>query len=316
MEESHPGLSADHVQTLKSLQPVDDFPMYTMHYVGAYLEDQITQNQRIQPEIPRNFWACTLFAALAQDENMLYGRNFDWDYSPVLLLHTDPPGGYAAVSVVDLAYFDFSDKQLARLDELSLPDLSPLLEAPWWPFDGMNEHGLVIGMAAVPSGNMTPDPTKDTLDSLEVMRKVLDEARNVEEALKIFQNHNLDMERGPDLHYLIADRSGRAILIEFYRGEMIVIPNERPWHLATNFLCSSVSGDPGGRCWRYDAVFQQLSERAGALQVEDGLDLLERVSQLNTQWSVLYGISSGKIDIVVGKMYENVHSFDFELNLE
>ena len=35
---------------------------------------------------------------------MVYGRNFDWQYSPALLLFTNPPDGYASVSMVDIEY--------------------------------------------------------------------------------------------------------------------------------------------------------------------------------------------------------------------
>jgi penicillin V acylase-like amidase (Ntn superfamily) len=31
------------------------------------------------------------------------------------------------------------------------------LQAPYLPFDGMNEHGLAIGMAAVPESTMPHD---------------------------------------------------------------------------------------------------------------------------------------------------------------
>ena len=52
---------------------------------------------------------CSLFAALGDPENRLFGRNFDWRYSPALLLFTDRPagGGYASVSMVDIAYLGF-----------------------------------------------------------------------------------------------------------------------------------------------------------------------------------------------------------------
>ena len=39
---------------------------------------------------------------------MFYGRNFDWEFSPALLLFTDPPDGYASVSMVDLTFLGIS----------------------------------------------------------------------------------------------------------------------------------------------------------------------------------------------------------------
>lgn len=312
-EDPWPGLSWEEEQTLASLEKVADFPVYTMHFTGGYTSPAAVGEFSSPAGLSGSSWACTLFAVLADEDNNLFGRNFDWEYSPVLVLYTDPPDGYASVSIVDLAYSGFTAREIPRLDELPLDERTSLLNAPLMPFDGMNEHGLAIGMAAVPSGNMIDDPEKPTIDSLEVMRIVLDQARTVGEAEEIFEQYNLDMGSGPDLHYLIADRNGDAILIEFLRGEMVVIPNSAPWHLSTNFLCSAVSGGLEGNCWRYDTVLGAFTESGGNLSPAAGMDLLEAVSQDNTQWSVIYGISSGRIDLAVGREYAKVYSFDFDL---
>lgn len=99
--------------------------------------------------------------------------------------------------------------------DLPLAARTPLLYAPFLPFDGINEHGLAIGMAAVPGSDMLYDPAKEEIGSLAVMRVILDRARTVEEAVLILSDYNIDMEGGPPLHYLIADRSGQAVLVEF-----------------------------------------------------------------------------------------------------
>ncbi len=103
----------------------------------------------------------------------------------------------------------------------------------------MNEQGLVVGMAAVPPGQMTLDPNKATVGSIRVIRMILDHANTVDEALDILSRYNVDMQGGIPIHYLIADRSGQAALVEYYRGELFVFRNEAPWHLATNFLQAS-----------------------------------------------------------------------------
>jgi len=69
-----------------------------------------------------------------------------------------------------------------------------------------------------------------------VIRKMLDQAGDVDEAVAILQSYNIEWGSGPPLHYLIADRSGRAVLAEFYQGELYLLPNDQPWHLATNFF--------------------------------------------------------------------------------
>ncbi len=307
--ETAPGLSADQIATLNSLEKVDDHPLYTMHYYGDYiLSAAVAPVQEIHRD-----WACSLFAAMADSENMLYGRNFDWHHSPAILLFSDPPDGYASVSMVDMEYLGFEGERSKRILDLSLSERQALLSAPALPFDGMNEHGLVVGMAAVPAGGMRPDPDKATIGSLEIIRQVLDRARSVEQAVAIFRGYNIDYSGGPPIHYLVADRASEAALIEFYRGEMIVTYNEGPWHQATNFLRAAIEGSPQGQCWRYDRISERLDATNGQLSPISAMDLLAEVSQDSTQWSVVYDFAGGDIRVVMDRAYEKVHAFQLEL---
>jgi hypothetical protein len=310
------GLSAEEARTLASLEMVDAYPLYVMHFYAPYdlgasiqLQEELASRNGISScHTP---WACSLFAALSDESNMLYGRNFDWDYSPAVLLFTQPADGYASVSMVDIVYLGFGGANAGSLMDRSLSERRALLQAPLLPFDGMNEQGLTVGMAAVPPGDMVPDPEKATTGSLRIIRMILDQAANVDEAVAILQSHNIDIAGGPPLHYLIADRTGSSVLVEFYQGEMIVIANQEPWHQATNFLRTEAGGLDAGICWRYDTIYQRLVDTAGEISAEQAMDLLQDVSQQGTQWSVVYGISTGEIMVSMGRQYETVHAFDF-----
>ena len=309
------GLSEDQVATLSSLEMVADYPLYTMHYYGSYQEEVSAQlveqlARRQPPAQPR--WGCSLFAALGDAGDMLYGRNFDWEYSPALLLYTDPPNGFASASMVDLAYLFETSADIQNLTALPLTERLALLETPAWPFDGINEMGLVVGMAAVPSdGNMQTDLEKDTIYSLPMIREMLDNAANVDEAISLLGNYNI-IFGGPPLHYLLADSSGRSALVEFYNGEMLVTYNEQPWQMATNFLCAVNGECTEGKCWRYDTISEQLQETQGRLKMQAAMDLLAEVSQEGTQWSILYGLSTGEINVALGKAYDQVHKLHLE----
>jgi len=318
------GLSDEEAATLSSLEQVDDYPLYTMHYYGAY-NQRVSSAEGVKGLVSANRpnsnllavpppWACSLFAALGDADNMLYGRNFDWEYSPAVLLFTDPPDGYASVSMVDIAYLGFGGTKAGTVTDLPLVKRRALLNTPFMPFDGMNEHGLVVGMAAVPGSEMPYDRDKETLDSLMVIRKMLDQARDVDEALGILQSYNIRWGGGPPLHYLIADSSGRSALVEFYEGEMVVIPNETAWHLATNHLRVTADETGPSGCERYDRIYQRLTETEGQLTTQEAIDLLAQVSQQGaTQWSMVYGMSSGDVNVTMGRQYDNLHTFHLSL---
>jgi hypothetical protein len=90
--------------TLLSLEQVDDYPLYTMRYFGTYtgraasnadgLTDLSQPTVVPAPTNCRAAWGCSLFAALGDEGNRLLGRNFDWNFSPALLLFTDPADGH------------------------------------------------------------------------------------------------------------------------------------------------------------------------------------------------------------------------------
>jgi hypothetical protein len=299
-------LTDDEAATLSSLEKVDGYPLYTMHFHGAY--DQY--GDRTAAFATRPEWTCSLFAALGDEDNVLYGRDFDWEYSPALLLFTDPPDGYASVSMVDIAYLVEED-QVKSLTDLPLAERQALLAAPFWPFDGLNERGLVVGMAAVPESEMPNDPAKETIGSLAVIREMLDHACDVDEAVAIIGSYNIAWDGGPPLHYLIADVSGHAVLVEFHQGEMIVIPHEAPYHLATNHLRVTATGDGG--CWRYAILDERLAAAEGRLSPQEAMGLLSDVSQGGTQWSIVYDASSGDMRVAMGREYDDVHALHLDL---
>jgi hypothetical protein len=303
------GLTADEFATLSSLEKLDDYPFYVMHYTGDYRSTGTVTRLPTGSDI-----SCSLFASLSADSDMIYGRNFDWDFSPSLLLFTNPPDGYASVSMVGLTFIGVSSGAAQSLAHLPINQRTALLSAPSMPFDGMNEYGLTIGMAAVPDEFMDDgsyDPALPMISSISIIRLMLDHARNVDEAIQLFEQYNLSFSGGPPIHYLLADRSGKAVLVEFYQGKMILLPNEAAYHLATNHLRCIAQGDGG--CWRYHILSAELTESNGELDEGSAMQLLSDVRQEYTQWSSLYDMTSGDIRIAVGQNYSTSYTFHLDL---
>jgi hypothetical protein len=298
----HNAPESDRIKTIQSLEKLDDFPLYTMHFYGDYEIPDYTANV----SLPENL-QCTCFSTKTEHGSQLLGRNFDWSDHPALLLFTNPPGRYASVSMVDISYLGY-----AKSDK---PSKNPggLLRSPLLPFDGMNEQGLAVGMMAVPSAHAPDDPQKRTVGSLLIIRLMLDHAKNVDEAIAVLKNFNIVFRGGPPLHYFITDKSRRSVVVEFVSEKISVLRNTHPWQVATNFILTGLSPEISlASCWRYKKVWETLENQATMPSLLSTLSLLEDVSQSNTIWSVVYDTSSLDFLVVMGKKYDQVHEFNLK----
>lgn len=306
--------------TLQSLEKLDDYPFYTMTYFGDYGFDEYlltgsstpgATNSPLDKRRHRKFdgldsrFACTCFAAMAEGNSMIFGRNFDFNHRATMLLFTDPPEAYTSVAFVDMYYCGYDGTQLLG----TMEDRQILLQAPFLPFDGMNEKGVVIGMMAVPGSRPPYDPNKVTIYELALIRLVLDYAASTEEAISLIKNYNIAVGSIP-VHFLIADPSGKSAIIEFVNGKMEVIRNSEPWQVSTNFIIFGSNAPKQTSCWRYNAAYNDLRNNAGNKTTESAMRLLDEVSQGNTMWSAVFDMSNKKVSVAVGRNYDNIYQFD------
>src|SRR3954452_12638100 len=157
------------------LRKVDAFPLYE-------LTDSLP-TPSLYAQTDTSGFACTVFMAAGGDP--ILGRNFDFHDEPALVLHHRPSGAYKSVSLVDISYLGFDRRHLSELH-----DASQLRRASRLPFDGMNEKGVAVAMAAVPGARTPAQP--NTTGSLGVMRLVLDHAASVAQAIRIFRTTAID----------------------------------------------------------------------------------------------------------------------------
>ena len=102
-----------------------------MHYYGSYTPWQ-AHLQGGSAGTPTG-GACSLFAAMGDPGSGHHGRNFDWEFSPALFLHSNPGDGYASVSMVGIAYLGFVEDTAKVVASLPMSKLQFLLLAPWLP---------------------------------------------------------------------------------------------------------------------------------------------------------------------------------------
>jgi hypothetical protein len=285
-----PASWAGRADSLATLRKLDDHPLWTMRYAGGY--DRMKDVTTPPPATP---FGCSLFAT-NDAANPLFARNFDWDPNPAMLLFTTPPDGYASASMVDLSYLGVGDLSGAA-------DRARLADAPLLPFDGMNAKGLAIGLAAVPDARAGSTPGRPTVGGVRIIRLVLDGAATVEEAVAIFNENNVDFSGGPPLHYLVADATGKSVVIEFVDGKVVA----QPARTAVNFTMAGSDEQTRQADARYRTANGGLSRIA---DWHGAMDLLGQVVQGHTQWSVVYGLRTGEVRVATDKNFDRVHTFD------
>ena len=286
-------------------EKVDDYPLYVMRFEGDYGFSEYLKTGRLDAGFTDGSApSCTVFAALGTGGDPIAGRNFDFPRNPALLLFTDPPDGYASVSMVNLGYFGYSMSRLPDPEE----GLEGLKMTPYLPFDGMNEHGLVVGMAAIPHAEPPHDPDKGTIGEIQVIRLLLDRAKDVDEALELLGGYNIELAE-PAVHYIVADRSRNSAIIELVGGEVRVLRSDEPWQVMTNFVIHG-SGAPGAvLCPRYRSAYDELRESGGQVSMGEAMSILEGASQGSTIWSIVYNVETGEVNVAMGGEYEKVLTF-------
>jgi Penicillin V acylase and related amidases len=323
------------LRSLTSLKKVDNYGMYKMTYYGDYGFDEFLKTgakddsdiekfvtKRLLKGLPIDLGvtgdACTSFVTHNEKGDIIFGRNFDFDYAPSLQLYTHPAKGYASVSTVNLAYAGYSKDYLPK--GLSF-DSFLTLAAPFLPFDGMNEKGVAMALLAVPEVQLKNDENKVTLNTTTAIRLVLDKAATVDEAVALLKQYNIYFSGDVDCHFLIADASGRSVIVEYYDGGVQVVESDADYQIASNFIAYKGLniGEGFNEFERYDKVKAAIDDNGGKLTEDQALALLAQIGIIykNTdrlQWSVVYNLTSGEEKLFAHRNIKNI--LDFHLDLK
>jgi len=307
-------------RTIASLRRIEG-NLYAMRFYGDYSNDLAgpspspgySHQKTPAPSDPLN---CSLFSAFGDPNNYLLGRNFDnpsgWRCL-TLMTWSDPGFGYASLTPVRLRDIGFGLS--TDFDELPFAQKRLLIRTIDYCPDGINEHGLVMGLANVTPQSYSPDPNKASISCTEWVRKVLDYAKTVDEAAEITSRYNIASSGPPnpstlDVHAIVADSSGRSIILEPADGEMKAMPNTGLWQVMTNIPVYNVPLDELlSGCWRYDRVYSRLLLHNGILNQNDSMGLLSEVANIWTEWSTVYDISHRKIYLALDYTYTPVYEF-------
>ena len=241
---------------------------------------------------------CTSFQAKnAEGDGYLYGRNYDFYKNPTLVTYSHPKDGYASIGVSDMSHFGYS------LEKVPTKLLSKVLclAAVYAPVDGMNEKGLCTSIMALPLMASQQSTGKHSVGTTIIMRLWLDRCATVDEALELLSTVDVkhDVGVGSGYHYMVADASGKAAVVEFdpqdgWRTMIIEKPLDSEYMLVTNHLLDpkyytevpdqAVGNTHSKSWWRYETAKEYLSSREGVLTPEEAQECLAAVHWKDLVW--------------------------------
>lgn len=228
---------------------------------------------------------CSIFGVKVNENDLIVGRNFDWILHGGIIHFKTP---YSSYGINTLGFCMIEQMGEDR------------------PYEGINEKGLFVGMAAVVNSKIN-ECDFEFMNDLGIMRFVLERASNVEQAIQVIKSFRLNYmqdQKYPKVHYFFADSSGTIALYEEDENESYKKLNKGEWSAITNFSTKYLLP-----CDRYDKIAEYLS--AGRVfDLDSASKLLECVIQpQSTIWSSVYDLSLKKFSIYVEQDYINKYTF-------
>jgi antitoxin component YwqK of YwqJK toxin-antitoxin module len=254
---------------------------------------------------------CSTFVTHNHQRQVIFSHNWDFKQSPFLILITKSPHAHSSISVVDVLGMNNISENL-HLGHLQSETF--FLRAPYYPLEGMNDHGLAVACMYVP-GQFVWNPGKATVNMYQIIRLVLDYAANVTEAIELFRNYNNINSRSQ--HYLVADASGQSAIIEYHDGDIVVIPNTEAWQVATNSLVTGQSNQSLCLdCWRFNTAYERLKNQNGPFTWKQAMGILEDISMIGTPETIsstVYNLNRGQMFLSVGRNYQQIEQFKLDI---
>jgi penicillin V acylase-like amidase (Ntn superfamily) len=150
------------------------------------------------------------------------------------------------------------------------------------------------------------------LNTTTAIRLMLDKAATVEEAVALLKDYNLYFSGDIQCHYLVADATGNAVVLEFWDNELKVVKAPDAYPAATNFVMYNGLniGEGFTEFERYDAIQDRLAQTKGIISETDAMSLLGQVATPGRiQWSVVYNMKKLTASIAVRGDYSSIYDY-------
>lgn len=314
--------STDVEKTLSSLSRVQGADgLYLMTYYGDYQERLEQHSEEVLDLIRRkeSKWKCSLVSLNGDKSNPVYGRNFDFEDSGILVTRYQPPNKLDSIAFTPMIQIGLSKD--FEPDTLSDEKRQLALRSAFLSTCGMNEKGVSVALATTAA---YPTRQEEGLKYVYVtrwIREILDNASDVDEAIDICKKLRVYDDLDTIQHHiLITDASGKSITVEHSKGEWQFINDKKPWQVATNgVLYNKTEEERKQVCWRYKKASEMAEEINGKGDWMDAMKILKAVSQghgidketTGTLLSFTADIANRTIYLCIHSEYDKVYQFGF-----
>ncbi len=257
-------------------------------------------------EVEHSFGCSTL--SVYGENCSLMGRNYDWqgDSGNAMIIHTKPTDGYESYSTTWLDFLGFGEGFAP--EEFTDKYLS--IAAVYVPLDGMNEKGLCVADLIAGDNEITKQNTeKADLTTTSAIRLLLDKAANVDEAIKLLAEYDMNSSIGMAHHLAISDAEGNSVVVEYIDSKIFVTETDT---VTNHYLSEGEKFGVGNE--ESHRRFEKIQDMKNSINSSESMaECMESLSYENeTQWSIVYDKVNTTLDFYSKRDFDTPLSFKFK----
>jgi choloylglycine hydrolase len=241
---------------------------------------------------------CTTFC-MSVGDRVVFGQNYDW-YTRIGMIMVNKR------SVTRESLTQRPARWKSRYASITFNQYGR-----GFPCGGMNEVGLVVALMDLSETEYPPVDSRPSAGVLDWIQYQLDLSADIDQAIANASTIRVATgSRGT--HYLIADRTGRAVTIEHLNGVLVthsgatlpvsVLANDSYDH-SLAYLSNFIGFGGSQRVPAGSESLQRFARAASMIRttpsnadaVERAFTILDSVRQSNTRWSIVYDPVMGRI---------------------
>eukprot|EP00833_Pecoramyces_ruminatium_P012131 jgi/Orpsp1_1/1186163/evm.model.c7180000097289.2 len=204
-----------------------------------------------------------------------FGKNFNGNKSDILILINHPAYGYSSVSTV---YTEFIKHSLENdLSEDIIRNISNTL--------------------------------RYYVSSSTLVRLILDYASTADDAIDLIRSLNNHNSQDVNVHYMIADASGKSYVVEYIHNELVVSESS----IATNFFVAEGEyHNFGSGIDKYNTI-NEIITKTPNMNAEEVKNTLIATKEVETQLSIIYDLLNKEATYYFKGNYE--HGYKVKLDI-